>query len=400
MRMRAAVGVFALAMVSGWAERSEAVSAFANRYDVACHFCHDGYPKLNAMGQRFKERGFRMANEEPFDFERWAKTVPFTVRAIGTRFLVEDGDGFNVGFIKGVSAGNLGSRLSYWIDDGLAITEKDAAGDRFHHTRINNGWARIELVTGGKLYVKGGRFELDIPFTQARSPHLFPYEIYSVNTGFETDNIADYHHGVEVGGDLAGDVRWSAAVVAGRNPAAQEDIESLGARCILLPLAPGDAEDESGYAKELGEAFYARQQELMARVVAGVDVVITTALIPGAPAPTLITADAVAGMQPGSIIVDCAAERGGNCELTRADETVVTDNRVTILGPTNLPSTLPHDASLMYSKNIAALLGVIVKDGRLALDEEDEIVRGALVTKGGEIVNRRVREVLEEGRDD
>jgi NAD(P) transhydrogenase subunit alpha len=183
-------------------------------------------------------------------------------------------------------------------------------------------------------------------------------------------------------------------------PAAQEDIESLGARCILLPLAPGDAEDESGYAKELGEAFYARQQELMAQAVAGVDVVITTALIPGAPAPTLITADAVAGMQPGSIIVDCAAERGGNCELTRADETVVTDNRVTILGPTNLPSTLPHDASLMYSKNIAALLGVIVKDGRLALDEEDEIVRGALVTKGGEIVNRRVREVLEEVRDD
>jgi NAD(P) transhydrogenase subunit alpha len=183
-------------------------------------------------------------------------------------------------------------------------------------------------------------------------------------------------------------------------PAAQEDIESLGARCILLPLAPGDAEDESGYAKELGEAFYARQQELMARVVAGVDVVITTALIPGAPAPTLITADAVAGMQPGSIIVDCAAERGGNCELTRPDEAVVTDNRVTILGPTNLPSTLPRDASLMYSKNVAALLGLIVKDGRLALDEEDEIVRGALVTKGGEIVNRRVREVLEEVRDD
>jgi NAD(P) transhydrogenase subunit alpha len=138
----------------------------------------------------------------------------------------------------------------------------------------------------------------------------------------------------------------------------------------------------------------------MARVVAGVDVVITTALIPGAPAPTLIKADAVAGMQPGSIIIDCAAERGGNCELTRPDETVVTPNRVTILGPTNLPSTLPRDASLMFSKNVAALLGLIVKDGRLTLDEEDEIVRGALVTKGGEIVNRRVREVLEEVRDD
>lgn len=183
-------------------------------------------------------------------------------------------------------------------------------------------------------------------------------------------------------------------------PAAQENIESLGARCVLLPLAPGDAEDESGYAKELGEAFYARQQELMAQVVAGVDVVITTALIPGARAPTLITADAVAGMQPGSIIVDCAAERGGNCELTRADEAVVTENCVTILGPTNLPATLPHDASLMYSKNVAALLGLIVKDGRLALDEQDEIVRGALVTTGGEIVHRRVLQTLEEVRDD
>ena len=105
-------------------------------------------------------------------------------------------------------------------------------------------------------------------------------------------------------------------------------------------------------------------------------------------------------MQPGSIIVDCTAERGGNCELTRADEMVVTDNRVTILGPTNLPSTLPHDASLMYSKNVAALLGLIVKDGRLALDQEDEIVRGILVTTGGEIVHRRVRQALEEAGDD
>jgi H+-translocating NAD(P) transhydrogenase subunit alpha len=183
-------------------------------------------------------------------------------------------------------------------------------------------------------------------------------------------------------------------------PAAQDDIESLGAKCVVLPLAPGDAEDKSGYAKELGDAFYRRQQELLAQVVTGVDVVVTTALIPGVRAPVLITADAVAGMQPGSIIVDCAAERGGNCELTRADETVVTDNRVTILGPTNLPSMLPRDASLMFSKNVAALLGLIVKDGRLALDEKDEIVRGALVTRGGKIVNRRVREVLEEVRDD
>ena len=182
-------------------------------------------------------------------------------------------------------------------------------------------------------------------------------------------------------------------------PAAQEDIESLGARSVLLPLAPGDAEDASGYAKELGDAFFRRQQNLLAQVAAGMDVIVTTALIPGSPAPVLITADAVAGMQPGSVIVDCAAERGGNCELTRPDETVLAANGVTILGPTNLPSTVPGDASLMYAKNVAAFLGLITSDGRIVLDERDEIVRETLVTRGGEIVNGRVLHALEESRD-
>ena len=182
-------------------------------------------------------------------------------------------------------------------------------------------------------------------------------------------------------------------------PAAQEDIESLGARSVLLPLAPGDAEDASGYAKELGEAFYLRQQELLAQVAAAVDVIVTTALIPGSPAPTLITARAVAGMSPGSVIVDCAAERGGNCQLTRPDETVVTPNGVTVLGPTNLPSTVPRDASLMYAKNVAAFLDLITEGGRVVLNEDDEIVRGTLVTRAGEIVNARVLGALEEVRD-
>ncbi|HEX6737210.1 MAG TPA: hypothetical protein VF310_02950 [Vicinamibacteria bacterium] len=230
MNKRAAVGVFVLAMMWGGAERSEAISAYANRYDVACHFCHDGYPKLNAMGQRFKERGFRMANEEPFDFERWIRTVPLAVRASGTRFFVEDGDGSTFGFIKGISAGNLGPRLAYWVDDGVSIHEEDSDGDHFTHNKPDNAWARLELVTGGKLYVRGGRMELDLPFTQTRTPHLFPYEIYFANAGFETDNIADYHHGVEVGGDLPGDAHWSAAVVAGRNPAGQEDIDEDAAK--------------------------------------------------------------------------------------------------------------------------------------------------------------------------
>jgi NAD(P) transhydrogenase subunit alpha len=132
------------------------------------------------------------------------------------------------------------------------------------------------------------------------------------------------------------------------------------------------------------------------QILAGVDVVISTAVIPGKKAPLLITAQAVIGMQPGSVIIDCAAERGGNCELTRANHRVVTENGVVVLGPTNLPSQVPRDASVMYAKNAAAFLLHIVRDGALALDPEDEIVKGTLVTRDGEIVNKRVLESLAE----
>jgi NAD(P) transhydrogenase subunit alpha len=176
-------------------------------------------------------------------------------------------------------------------------------------------------------------------------------------------------------------------------PAVKEQVESVGARFVELPLQPGDAEDASGYAKALGENFYRRQRELLTQVAAGADVVITTALIPGAPAPTLLTTDVVAGMQPGSVVVDLAAEQGGNCELTRADE-VVDAYGVTILGPTNLPSTVPHDASLMYAKNVSAFLLAMVRDGRLDPDVEDDVVRGTQVTRGGEVVHPRVLESL------
>jgi NAD(P) transhydrogenase subunit alpha len=178
--------------------------------------------------------------------------------------------------------------------------------------------------------------------------------------------------------------------------AAQEDIESLGARCVLLPLAPGDAEDASGYAKELGAAFYGRQQQFLAQVVAGVDVVVTTALIPGKKAPLLLTEEAVLGMQPGAVIVDCAAERGGNCALTRPNRRVITENRVTVLGPTNLASSVPYEASVMYARNMTAFLVHIVRDGRLDIDRDDPIISGALVTRDGEVVNDRVRQALAE----
>jgi len=176
-------------------------------------------------------------------------------------------------------------------------------------------------------------------------------------------------------------------------PAVREQVESLGARFVELPLETAASEDKGGYAKAQDETFYLRQRELMAKTVAGSDVVITTAAVPGKKSPVLITADAVAGMAPGSVIVDLAAERGGNCELTRADE-VVHAHGVTILGPTNLPSTVPYHASQMYAKNITTFLAHLVKDGAVRIDQNDEITRETLVAHAGAIVNPRIREMV------
>jgi H+-translocating NAD(P) transhydrogenase subunit alpha len=174
-------------------------------------------------------------------------------------------------------------------------------------------------------------------------------------------------------------------------PAAKEQILSLGAKVADVPLETADAQDAGGYAKAQDESFYQRQRVAMSKVVAGSDIVITTAAIPGRKAPVLITGDMVRGMQPGSAIVDLAAERGGNCELTRADEVVV-EGGVTILGPTNLPSTVPYHASQMYAKNITTfLLHLANKEGQMNWDLTDEITRETLVTHKGEVVHERVR---------
>jgi proton-translocating NAD(P)+ transhydrogenase subunit alpha len=180
-------------------------------------------------------------------------------------------------------------------------------------------------------------------------------------------------------------------------PAVKEQVQSLGARFVELPLESGDAEDKGGYAKAQDEAFYTRQREMMLKVVAASDVVITTALIPGKRAPILLTREMVEAMPPGSVIVDLAAERGGNCELTRPDEVVV-HRGVTILGPSNPPALVPYHASQMYSKNITTFLAHLLgKDGaqqsELPLNLDDEITRETLLTRGGEVVHARVREL-------
>jgi len=179
-------------------------------------------------------------------------------------------------------------------------------------------------------------------------------------------------------------------------PAAKEQVLSLGAKFVELGLESESAQDRGGYAKAMNEDFYRRQREMMKEVVAESDVVITTAVVPGKRAPVLITEDMVAGMRSGSVIVDLAAERGGNCELTVPGETVERYG-VRIVGAVNLPSEVPYDASQMYSRNLANLVNLIVKEGELFLDTEDEIIRETLLLKGGELVSERIREHLSGG---
>ncbi|HEY2703956.1 MAG TPA: Re/Si-specific NAD(P)(+) transhydrogenase subunit alpha [Candidatus Dormibacteraeota bacterium] len=176
-------------------------------------------------------------------------------------------------------------------------------------------------------------------------------------------------------------------------PAVKEQVESLGAKFVELAVEETAAEDAGGYAKAQDETFYRRQQELMAKVVAGSDVVITTALVPGRKAPVLVTAAMVEGMAPGSVIVDLAAEQGGNCELTEAGRTVVVHG-VSVVGAVNLPATVPQHASQMYAKNVSTFLQHLVKDGEVRLDTDDQITRETLVTRDGRVVNPRVCEAL------
>ena len=176
--------------------------------------------------------------------------------------------------------------------------------------------------------------------------------------------------------------------------AVKEQIESLGAKFVVLDIDTAASEDKGGYAKAMGEEFYRRQRELLTNVIREQDVVISTAAVPGKKAPILITTEMASALAPGSVIVDVAAERGGNCELTRPGETVHHQG-ITILGPLNLASSAPYHASQMYSSNIVSFLKLMLtKEGSLQLKRDDEIIRETLVTHAGEVVHARVNELL------
>ncbi len=226
-----------------------------------------------------------------------------------------------------------------------------------------------------------------------RLPKMFPLMMTAAGT-LRAAHVFVIGAGV-AGLQAIGTSRKLGAIVEGYDvrPVVKEQVESLGAKFVEMELESDTAEDKGGYAKELGEDFYKKQRELMMSVVQHSDVVITTAAIPGRKSPVLITEDMVKAMRPGSVIVDLAAERGGNCELTKADEEIVVHG-VTIAGPTNLPSEAPYHASQMYAKNLTTFLANMTKEGKIEMNMEDEIVADTLVTSGGEVVLARIREIL------
>lgn len=195
-----------------------AVPAFARRYKVQCSFCHQIFPMLNRMGERFKERGFRLENEDKFEGSAWIRSAPISGRIEGTRNMPEGRDANNLGYLKILSAGNLGSKVSYWVDDAWLRTREETT-----HIKPDNAWVRVDFKPAGKFYLKAGRFELDLPVTQVRTPHLLPYAMYGLNTGLETDSIGAYQDGFELGGEF-GTTHLSAALVKGRNNQAVVDL--------------------------------------------------------------------------------------------------------------------------------------------------------------------------------
>lgn len=194
---------------------------------------------------------------------------------------------------------------------------------------------------------------------------------------------------------LATSKRLGAVVeVSDVRPAVKEQVESLGGRYIDVPETD-TAVGEGGYAKEVGQDFLARQRQVLTRHIAAADVVITTAQVPGKPAPRIITEDMVNGMRPGSVIVDLAAARGGNCELTRCGDEVL-HRGILIVGPANVAATMAHDASTLYARNVLALIQLVIEDGKLSIDVADEVVGGTLLTHGGEVTSERMRSRLAE----
>ncbi len=374
--------------------------------------------------------------KEQYPGERRVAVAPQSIAALakcGTELIVERGAGLAAGFTDAEyeqRAARLGTRKEVFAGAGILLAVRtagaDPEGSRADLRLLRAGQAIIGLGEPlaapepyrdlAAAYLTSFALELLPRITRAQSmdvlssmatiagykatllaadalPRMFPMLMTAAGTVAAARVLV-------IGAGVAGlqaiaTARRLGAVVSGYDvrPAVKEQVESLGARFVTLGLETAAAQDQGGYAKAQSEDFYRRQRELMAEVIARHDVVITTAAVPGKRAPVLVTREMVAGMAPGSVIVDLAAERGGNCELTRPGETVVA-REVTILGPLNLASSIPYHASQMYSRNITAFLCHLVKGGELSIDATDEITRETLVTHQGRITNGRVQQAL------
>ena len=333
----------------------------------------------------FSDKGARIVQERTRIFSE--SDIVLQVRAIGAAGEAGDADlslvregqaviGFSEPLIETSRAQALAER-------GVTALSMELM-PRITRAQSMDALSSMATVAGYKaVLIAAGRLPRMFPMLMTAAGTITPARVFVVGAGVA--GLQAIATARRLGGKVdAYDVR----------PAVKEQVESLGASFVELPLDTTTAEDTGGYAKAQDESFYRRQREMMSQVVSGSDVVITTALIPGKPAPLLVTAEMVAGMAPGSVVVDLAAERGGNCEPTRPDEAVVTGG-VTILGPTNLPSTVPYHASQMYGKNITTFLLHLIEDGNLVINTEDEITQGTLVSYQGQIVHPRVLEVLE-----
>lgn len=225
------------------------------------------------------------------------------------------------------------------------------------------------------------------------SPRMFPMMMTAAGT-LKPARVLVIGAGV-AGLQAIASAKRMGAVVFGYDirPAVKEQVESLGGKFVVLDVKADNAESVGGYAKQMSDEFYRQQRAALQKVIAGCDVVITTAAIPGKKAPVLVTREMIEAMAPGSIVVDIAAERGGNCEVTVAGKTVDI-NGVKVLGPVNLAASVPVHASEMFSKNITTFLMPIIKSGSMKIDTTDEIIRETLVTQNGEVVHDRVRELL------
>jgi NAD(P) transhydrogenase subunit alpha len=374
---------------------------------------------------------------ETFPGERRVATIPATVPALtkaGLEVLIEPGAGVSAGFLDAAytdkGARVAGDRAQVFADADVILQVRTLGANLVAGRSDLNLFKSGQTVIGFSeplgepqaardLAAQGVRafsMELIPRITRAQSmdalssmatiagykavllaaetlPRMFPMLMTAAGT-ITPARVFVVGAGVAGLQAIASARRLGAKVEAyDVRPAVKEQVESLGATFVDLALDTDESEDKAGYAKAQDEAFYARQREMMTRVVAASDVVITTALIPGRPAPVLVTDEMVAGMTPGAVVVDLAAERGGNVEPSKPDETIVVHG-VTVLGPTNLPATVPFHASQMYAKNISTLLLHLVDDGAIQIDLDDEITQGTLVSQDGNVVHTRVRELL------